>query len=80
MKCVADPDAVEGIQQVAPAGILDCSTLVAIDAAGRVLLLDPIGYRAVGDDWVRSTSKIKASNHLISWKIRKMLSLRIWRR
>ena len=42
VKCVAHADAVEGSQQGAPAGMLNCSTVVAMDAAGRVLLLGTI--------------------------------------
>ena len=35
-KCVAHAYAVEGSQQVAPAGMLDCIPGVAMDATGRV--------------------------------------------
>ena len=53
VKCVAHADAVEGSEQEAPAGVLDCSTVVAMDPAGRVLLLETMGARASNDDWPR---------------------------
>ena len=53
VKSVAHADAVEGSQQVSPAGVLDCSTLVAMDAAGRLLLLETIGARHADDEWAR---------------------------
>ena len=34
VKCVAHADAVKGTEQDAPAGVLDCSTVVAMDPAG----------------------------------------------
>ena len=49
----AHADAVEESEQVAQAGVLDCSTVVAMDVAGRVLLLETIGARPAGDDWAR---------------------------
>ena len=49
-KCVAHADAVEESQQGAPAGMLDCCTVVAMDVAGRRLLLETIGARAPSDD------------------------------
>ena len=57
VKCVAHADVVEGSEQEAPAGVLDCSTGVAMDPAGRVLLLEAMGARASSDDWVRSHFK-----------------------
>ena len=53
VKCLAHAVPVEGSQQVAPAGVLDCSTVVAMDVAGRPLLLETIGARAPGNDWSR---------------------------
>ena len=53
MNCVAHTDALEGSEQVAPAGVLDCSTVVAMDAGARVLLVDPMVTRAAGDEWAR---------------------------
>ena len=38
VKCVAPACAVEEIEQVAPADLLDCNTVMAIDVAGRVRL------------------------------------------
>ena len=38
VKCVAHADAVEASKQRDPVGVLDCSTLVAMDSAGIVLL------------------------------------------
>ena len=57
VKCVAHTDAVEGSDQVAPAGVLDCSTVVAMDPAGRVLLLETMGARASSDNWARTHFK-----------------------
>ena len=53
VKWVAHADAVEGIEQEASAGVLDCSTVVAMDPAGRVLLLETMGARASNDYWAR---------------------------
>ena len=52
VKCVANADTVQGSQQVAPAGVLDCSTVVAMDAAERPLLLETMGVRTAGGDWM----------------------------
>ena len=57
VKCVPHADAVEGSQKVAPAGLLDWSTVVAMDAAGRLLLLETMGVRPAGDDWRRKHFK-----------------------
>ena len=46
VKCAAHAEAVDGSKQRDPAGVLDCSTLVAMDVAGRVLLLETMGKRA----------------------------------
>ena len=53
VKCVAHAEAVEGSEQEAPAGVIDCSTVVAMDPAGRVLLLETRGAPASNDDWAR---------------------------
>ena len=53
VKCVAHADAVEGSQKVGPAGVLDCSTVVGMDAGGRLVLLETIGARPAGDEWAR---------------------------
>ena len=53
VKCVAHADAVEGYQQVAPAGVLDCRTLIAMDAAGRLLLFEKMGTSVSDDEWAR---------------------------
>ena len=53
VKCVAHAEAVEASKQRDPTGLLDCSTLVARDAAGRVLLLETMGKREPDDDWPR---------------------------
>ena len=80
VKCVTHTDAVEGSEQVAPAGVLDCSTLVPKDAAGRVLLLETMGTRAAEDRWARRHFKNRVPNHRMVWKVREMQYLRIWRR
>ena len=49
-KCVAHSVAVEGSHYLAPAGVLDWSTVVAMDMAGRTLLLETIGARAAADE------------------------------
>ena len=51
LKCVAHTDAVDGSEQLAPAGVLDCSTMVAMDVAGRPLLLETMGARPADDPW-----------------------------
>ena len=51
--CVAHGNSVEGSAQEAPAGVLDCSIVVAIDQAGGVLLLETTGARASNDEWAR---------------------------
>ena len=61
VKCVAHADAVEGSAQEAPAGVLDCSTVVAMDPAGRVLLLETMGARASNDEWARRHFKNRSS-------------------
>lgn len=43
LKCVADSNALEGTQQVAPTGMVDCSLTQAMDAAGRLLPLEHNG-------------------------------------
>ena len=48
VKCVAHAAAVQGSQQVAPPGMLGCSTVVAMDVAGRPLLLETMGARPAG--------------------------------
>ena len=53
VKCVAHADAVEGSKQEATAGVLDCSTVVAMDPAGGVLLLETMGTRASYDEGAR---------------------------
>ena len=50
-KCVPHAVSVEGSQKVAPAGVLDCSTVMAMDVAGRVLLLETMGARCTVDAW-----------------------------
>ena len=45
VKCVAHADTVEASEKVAPGVMLDCSTVVALDAAGRDLLLQTIVVR-----------------------------------
>ena len=53
VKCVAHAEAVDGSKQRDPTGMLDCSTLVAMDCAGRVLLLETMGKREPDDEWPR---------------------------
>ena len=53
VKCVAHADAVEGTQQVASGGVLDCSTVEGMNAAVRLLLLETMGVRSACDDCVR---------------------------
>ena len=53
VKCVAHADAVEIMEHEAPPGVLDCSTVVAMDPVGRMLLLETMGARARNDDWAR---------------------------
>ena len=59
MKWVADPDAVEGREKLAQAGVLDCSTAVAMNVARLSILLETIGNRASADDCARRHSKIR---------------------
>ena len=53
VKCVAHAEAVEPSKQRDPAGVLDCSTPVAMDCAGRVLLLETMAKREPDHDWPR---------------------------
>ena len=53
VKCVAHVDTVEGSVQEAPPGVLDFSNEVAIDQAGRVLLLETMGPLTSRDEWAR---------------------------
>ena len=57
VKCVAHIDSVEASEQVAPVGVLDCSTVLALHAAGRVLLAETMGSRAPDDTWARRQFK-----------------------
>ena len=50
VKWVAHAAAVQGRQQVAPAGMLDCRTVVAMDVAGRPLLWGTIAAPAPVDE------------------------------
>ena len=59
LKCVAHGDAVDGSEQEAAACVLDCSTVVAMDPAGRILLLETMGARASSDNWARRHFKIR---------------------
>ena len=49
VKYLAHADAVAGSKQEAPAGVLDSRTVVAMDPAGRLLLLETMGARAPDD-------------------------------
>ena len=49
VNCLAHNDAVEGSEQVHPAGDLDCSNVMAMDGAGRVLLEKTMGKCIVDD-------------------------------
>ena len=69
VKCVAHTDAVEGSEQVAPVGVLDCSTVLSMDAAGRVLLVETTGTRAQDDIGRERTSKIGVTNHRTICKV-----------
>ena len=53
VKWVAHGDALQASKQRDPAGVLDCSTLVAMDSAGRVFLLETMGKRDPDDEWPR---------------------------
>ena len=59
--CVAHGDAVDGIAQQAPVGGLNCSTVVGMDPAGKVLLLETMGARAHDEDWARRHFKNRSS-------------------
>ena len=53
VKNIAHGYVVEGSEQEAPTGVVDCSTLMVMDAAGRILLLETIGARPACDDRAR---------------------------
>ena len=53
VKWVAHADAVEASKQRDPVGVLDCSTLVAMDSAGCELLLETVGKREPDEEWPR---------------------------
>ena len=53
VKCVPHAGVVEASKQRDPAGVLDSSTLVAMDCAGRFLLLETMGKREPDDEWLR---------------------------
>ena len=57
MKCVAHADVLDGSEEVAPSGLLDCSTVVPMDPAGRALLLETMGTREPIDEWARTHFK-----------------------
>ena len=72
VKCVLHADAVEGSEEEAPAGVLDCSTLVAMDPAGRVLLLkqwERAHRMTIGREDI---SKIGVINRPQAWRARRM--------
>ena len=54
VKCVAHDDPVEGSEQEVPAGVLDFSTVVAMDPTGRVFLFEAMGARSSTDEWART--------------------------
>ena len=54
VKCVAHAYAVEGSKQQAPAGLLACTTLAAMDPWARLIPLEPMGVRVPEDEWPRS--------------------------
>ena len=66
---MAQADAVDGSEQVAAASVLDCSTVAAMDAAGR--LLETMGARPAGDNWARRHFKNRSfqpTDELVSQK------------
>ena len=67
LKCVAHVDAVEQSEHVAPAGVLDSSTLVSLDVAGRPILLETMGAREV-DAGGGNISKTAATSLLMIWR------------
>ena len=48
---MAHVDAVDESEEVAPASVLDWSTVLAMDGAGRPLLMEMIGSRPAQDSW-----------------------------
>ena len=49
-KCLSHADAFPESEQIAPEGLLDFRTVVAMDVAGQPLLLDTMGARPAVDD------------------------------
>ena len=72
VKGVAHADAGEGSEPVAPAGVIVWSTVVAMDAAGRVLLVETMGPEPQMICGREGTSKIGVTNHRMVWRVREM--------
>ena len=51
VKCVSPADGLEESEQIPPARVLDWSTLVTLDGAGRPLLLKTMRARAADETW-----------------------------
>ena len=76
----AKVDWAKGCHQLTGEGMLDCSTLLAMVAAGRLLLLKTIGVRAGADRWRVRDFKIEETSQHVLWKVQKMLQLCMRRR
>ena len=57
VKSVEHADSVQESEQVAAAVMRDCSTVVAMDVAGRFLLLETMETRPARDEWARTHFK-----------------------
>ena len=68
LRCVAHIDSVEVSEHVAPAGMLDCSTLVAIYNTRCRLLLETMGVRPAADTGGAGISRTAISSNLFVWK------------